>query len=78
MTNTTTTFAETHSAPSADESAAILALLRINSTETVRGWSDDYEILWLNKANGPRAAAWINFRAAYDNGLLSEWIAATR
>lgn len=72
-----TRFTETRSAPSADESAAILALLRTHSAQTVRGWSEDYEILWLNKSDGPRAAAWINFRAAFDNGLLSEWIAAT-
>lgn len=75
---TTTTFIETHSAPSVNESATIRDLLRTNPAETVRGWSDDYEILWLNKGNGPRAAAWANFRAAFDNGLLSEWVAAAR
>lgn len=73
-----TRFTETRSAPSADESAAILALLRTHSAQTVRGWSEDYEILWLTKDKGPRAAAWVNFRAAFDNGLLSDWIASTR
>ena len=71
-----TRFAETHSAPSVEEIATIRDLLRTNSAQTVRGWSEDYEILWLNKDNGPRAAAWIHFRAAFDNGLLSEWTAA--
>lgn len=72
--NTTT---QTHSIPSTNESATIRDLLRTNSAQTVRGWSEDYEILWLKKDNGPRAAAWVNFRAAFDDGLLSEWIAAT-
>lgn len=72
----TATFIETHSAPSVEETATIRDLLRTNSAQTVRGWSDDYEILWLNKADGPRAAAWINFRVAYDDGLLSEWLHA--
>ena len=72
-----TRIAETHSAPSVDENVTILRLLRTHSMETVRGWSDAYEVLWLAKADGPRAAAWINFRVAYDDGLLSEWIAAT-
>lgn len=75
--NTTTQTTETHSAPSIEESATIRDLLRTNSAQTVRGWSEDYEILWLKKDNGPRAAAWINFRAAYDSGRLSEWDAAT-
>ena len=57
---------ETYSAPSADEAAAIRALLRTHRAETVRGWSAKYEALWLGKGNGPRAAAWINFRVAYD------------
>lgn len=73
-----TRFTETYSAPSTGESATIREMLRTNSAETVRGWSEDYEILWLKKDKGSRAAAWINFRAAFDDGLLSEWIAATR
>ena len=77
-TTTAATFAETHSAPSAGENAVIRDLLRTCSAQTVRGWSEDYEILWLKKDNGPRAAAWINFRAAFDDGLLSEWRAVAR
>ena len=73
-----TRFATTYSAPSIEETATIRDLLRTNSAQTVRGWSETYENLWLNKYDGPRAAAWINFRAAYDNGLLSEWVEATR
>lgn len=72
----TATFIETHSAPSAGENAVIRDLLRIHSAQTVRSWSDDYEILWLKKDEGPRAAAWTIFRVAYDDGLLSEWLHA--
>ena len=66
MSTNTNATVETYSAPSAEESATIRDLLRTNSAETVRGWSDKYEALWLGKGNGPRAAAWIAFRVAYD------------
>lgn len=69
-----TVFAETYSTPCADEASTILDMLRRHKAETVRGWSEDYEFLWLTKDQGPRAAAWINFRAAYDKGLLNDWM----